>query len=73
MRVIEISVATTLVEKYTQDDASGVTQDIHEVHVGATASRPTYADVPLGSTFYDTTLGKINVAGAADWEVVTSA
>ncbi len=73
MRVIEISVDTTLVEKYTQDDTSSLTQDIHEVHVGITADRPTYADVPVGSIFYDTTLGKINVAGAADWEVVTSA
>lgn len=72
-RKVEISVGTTLVEAYTQDDASGVTQSLYEVHAGITADRPAYASVPVGSHFTDITLGKLNIAGAADWEVVTSA
>lgn len=39
----------------------------------ATASRPAWAAAYVGLAYFDTTLNKIVVAGAAAWETVTSA
>jgi hypothetical protein len=38
----------------------------------ATASRPAWAAGLIGGMYFDTTLNKLVVAGASDWEVVTS-
>lgn len=74
MRVVAIGLGETLVESYVIYDATeGKYVPLYEVHAGATADIPTYADVPIGTVFHDTTLGKMSVAGAADWELVTSA
>jgi len=37
-----------------------------------TASRPAWSSTYIGLTYFDTTLNKIVVAGAAAWETVTS-
>lgn len=73
MKFRKIGRGETMTDGFTQSDSSNVTQDLVQFHAGITADRPLYASVPKGSVFLDVTLGKINVAGAADWEVVTSA
>lgn len=72
MKKLVIGAGETMVAAW-QQDVAGTKTDVCQLHAGATAARPTYATVPKGTLFFDTTLGKLNVAGATDWEVVSSA
>ena len=73
MKVQSLGAGEVVLQKFVRSAPGSPDTPVVSFLAGPTTSRPAWAASLKGTIFLDTTLGKINVAGAAAWEVVTSA